>query len=1857
MDSQGRTYFINHNTQTTHWDDPRGPASSRPGAMVAAPVVQSMQMPYQSGVPMAVPMQMPMGMPMMSQSPPGMMPVPMQLGMPMQMPSGAIPMGMPMQMSNMRPPGPLSTIQYSTSPPRMPVPSDLLCDSKPPEVWSMKDKAIETTVASAPNCALCGTQFGAIFTRRRLCRCCGRYFCDACTPQRADVPSQKLQNARVCLHCHNHLTVRHDHQCIGRVIPFLQHRPLLPTRLLITALTECTQLLPKEQDNALVNKLQLVHPLLELVTHSSPAVSDDSAHVDSQLLLSSLRVLNIVLTKSEGATIAAVMTQKSTPTAADVTATTLTDSTLLAVLTALTSSNELKEEALRTLSALSMHPPLKPILETHAIVQPLFREIGGATASIQETAASALYYYAHTAPAGLPANSVDASAASNIARLLWKSSAVMIQFLTGILETLATDITPSFENLARAGVFGALVDVMASTQDTSILSNCIDILSGAAVKIHLNTRCSLLERHVTLVVLRHALAAAKTRADFCASAIKAVANLIEGTPDGQTSLLTLPPVVKASVIEDVLQVVSTPTSENGASSSSNSSLISLLTTSDESLRVRVSSHVLQIILLGLALPGDAAVKGKLGVSGLIPTLISLLASAAAGSSPTMNEAGEIDEGAMAESDIATLETLRVLQAIVKDSAVNAQALVECGGVDSLTELLDTATGAVKAQLIQTVATVAASLPPDRAANMGLVHLLLGSTPLTLPPQDPQLLEACVEAISILSASSRECREQIFNSGEAENLIAMLGAGEGYAKIQMAAVRLIRVWAADLSIAPLLSQVGSAPPLQLLLSVLTQSNSSPEVRREILLALASLMSTQWTHVETLLTTGGGLQLIMNCLGASAVDAPLRAAVVSILNAAVSQALAPERRAQWRRTVLSSVGGIERLAVVTIESLFVDDPEAVSAGLALLLCIVNNLNELMVGVAGITQFEGFSTQHRLLELLQNIGGALALLRSAASPRRSVRILALRVISAVLRLSLAFIQAGNTHAQAVPWGTACRATFVDQGIASKLSMSISSAAAGEEPETRDSLSELEQCVEVAILLARTGGELKSQASSIGLVAPLAQIFVKHPPVFPSSVASALSPLGMKCLELIVLLSADGVSATAGSHVLVLNDNWRALVAAGGIPFLLILTSSGSALADAPSEAEAMLLRMGQTAAVKELSALAHSGDIMSLSSVLLAKTSFASLMAIIQSHIALGPDPESSSADSAEALEAVCSLFAQLSAQEAIFALLMRKDSRYLRQWINLLETQVRKLESQNLKDNTPQKVVIHLCSAIGRLPLAIPADASAILPPDDDDEEEDQQDAGEGRSIRQIRHIQVAPKLISASVGPVLRAGRWAASRLLQSRSDRSDLAVLASVFSCLAALVDWSPVPKQEMLQAGEIVWDMLSASLSAAGSAGTDLTSLVDVSQSGEIKERSEQQQKSGLVQLTLRWLGQLLTGNQSESSARFLSACNSRHLAVLLRFVPHTPVLILIQQLADQSSATGGSLLSGILSKDQFQAIVSALLQQWHSATDVLEPQAVLAVSALAPCLLDPALTTPQIVVSLMSSIVDRLTISPTGIRSVETLREVISLLPVPARHPAIHHPPEASPHSGAVDTLLQLLLALLYALFGSTSISIPPQLTSTAIAISDAVGSVWTKLSAEDRTTTAEHVLHALAYMSLNESHRGAILSADAAELLLALLKKVSEGSSEGLSADAALHAIRILENLLYDQETRKKLVGSSLVKTLIFVLTNGIDDSTNPLLQAGCLSIIHQLTLDKASRHSVMEDGLVPLTSLLSNRDEHVVLVTLLILSSLARFSDCYEHLRTTIDTASLVELQRKNSAALSPLLSSIRFQLAL
>jgi ankyrin repeat protein len=1599
VDAQGRTFFINHNDQNTTWEDPRIARGARP---VSTQQIQTgpqpmpgMQMQYPVGMPMQMPMGVPMGMPMMSQSPPGAMMMPMQMGMPMQMSPGAMPMGIPMNMSNVRPQGPLGTIQLATSPPRAPSASDLLCDSKPPEVWGNKDKAIETTVNNAPGCARCGALFGAIFGRRRLCRCCGRYFCDACTPQRSDIPRLQLQNARVCMHCHGHLQTRHDPQCIGRVIPFLQHRPLLPTRLLITALQECTTLLLKEQDNAMVDKMQMIVPLLEIVKNASPAVSDDSSHVDSQLLLQALRVLNIVLSRSEGATIAATMTQKSTPSSSEMSATTLTDATLLAVLTGLTSGNDVKEEALRTLAALSMHAPLKPILEQHAIVQPLFREIGGATASIQETAASALYYFSHTAPVGLPANSVDASAAANIVRLLTKSSSVMIQFLTGLLETITVDITPSFENLARSGAFGLLVDIIAATQDTAILSNCVDTLSGAALKVHLGARCQLLERHLTVVVLRQALAASKAKPDFCVSALNMVAGLIHGTPDGQATLATLPPVVKVAVMEDVLSVVIAP--EGGGKT-----LISLLTDSDGTLRSRVSGPILQIILHGVAIPGDSTVKGKLGVSGLIATLISLLASASAQSvSASLNENGELDEGAMMEGDIAVVETLRVLQAVVRDSSVNANALLECGGIDSLTELLDTATGAIKAQLIQTVATVAASLPPDTAADMGMVQLLLGATPLTLPPADPQLLEAVVEAIAILSASSRECREQIFNSGEAENLIAMLGAGEGYAKIQMAAIRLIRVWATDLSIAPLLSSIGSAPPLQLLLSVLTQSGVSADVRREVLLALASLMAAEWAHVETLLTTGGGLQIIMNCLGSSPSDAPLRAAVVQILNATVSQTIKPDRRNQWRRNVLSSVGGVERLAVVALESLFVDDPEAVSGGLSLLLCLLTHLAELLVGVGGISPSEGFQSQFRILELLQTLGGNMALVRTVASPRRSVRLLGLKAVSSILRLSLAFMQAGETHAQAGQWGNACRSTFVDQGIAVKLARTLVSAASGDEPETKESISELDSCVEVSILLARTGVEIKSQAAAIGLLVPLAQIFVKHPPVFPSSVATGLSPLGMKLLELVVLLSADGVNPAAGSHVLVLNENWRALVAAGGIPFLLLLTAGASSLADLPSQAELMLLRMGQTAAVKELSALAQSGDIMSLSSVLLAKNCFSSLMAIIQSHISLGPEPAAASVESSEALEAVCGLFAQLSAQETIFGLLMRKDARYLRQWINLLETQVLRLESG--ATGYCQRVAIQLCSAIGRLPLAIPplpAGAAPLQPGDDDDDDDDQAVvAAGGMTIRHMRHIQMAPKIIAAAVRPALRAGRVAASRLLQSKTDNADVSLLAAVFSCLAALADWNEAPKVEMLHTGDVVWDILSSALSGAGSAGTDMTSLVDVTHSGEVKEKSEQQQRSSLVQLTLRWLGQLLTGGKThkEALSKLLNACSSAHLSVLLRFVPHTPVLILIQQLSDQPGPAG-SLLSSILSRDQFQAIVSALLQQWRSSADVLEPQAVFAVSALGPCLLDTSLTSPTVVVSLMASLVERLTKTPSGVQSVETLREIIGLLPIPA-------------------------------------------------------------------------------------------------------------------------------------------------------------------------------------------------------------------------------------------------------------------
>eukprot|EP01122_Echinamoeba_exundans_P007382 TRINITY_DN2261_c0_g1_i1.p1 TRINITY_DN2261_c0_g1~~TRINITY_DN2261_c0_g1_i1.p1 ORF type:complete len:1914 (-),score=361.03 TRINITY_DN2261_c0_g1_i1:16-5757(-) len=1857
VDAQGRTFFINHNNQSTTWDDPRIASGARPvgtqQTQQSPQPMAGMQMPFPVGMPMQMPMGVPMGMPMMSQSPPGAMMMPMQMSM---MPPGTVPMGIPMNMSSVRPQGPLGTIQLATSPPRAPAASDLLCDSKPPEVWGNKDKAIENTVNNAPGCARCGTLFGAIFGRRRNCRCCGRYFCDACTPQRADIPSLKLQNARVCVHCHSHLQTRHDPQCIGRVIPFLQHRPLLPTRLLITALQECTTLLLKEQDNSMVDKMQLVVPLLEIVKNASPAVSDDSSHVDSQLLLQALRVLNIVLSRSEGGTIAATMTQKSAPNASDASATTLTDATLLAVLTGLTSGNDVKEEALRTLAALSMHAPLKPILEQHAIVQPLFREIGGSTPSIQETAASALYYFSHTAPVGLPANSVDPTAAANIVRLLTKSSAVMIQFLTGLLETITVDITPSFENLARAGAFGLLVDIIATTQDTAILSNCIDALSGAALKVHLGSRCQLLERHLTLVVLRQALSASKSKQDFCVSALNMVAALIHGTPDGQATLVTLPPVVKSAVMDDVLSVMSAP--EGGGKT-----LISLLTDSDGAFRSRVSGPILQIILHGVAIPGDSAVKGKLGVSGLIPTLISLLVSASAQSvGASLNAAGEIDEGAMMEGDIAVIETLRVLQAVVRDSSVNANALLECGGIDSLTELLDSASGAIKAQLIQTVATVAASLPPDTAADMGMVQLLLGATPLTLPPADPQLLEAVVEAIAILSASSRECREQIFNSGEAENLIAMLGAGEGFAKIQMAAIRLIRVWATDLSIAPLLSSIGSAPPLQLLLSVLTQSGVSADVRREVLLALSSLMSAEWAHVETLLTTGGGLQIIMNCLGGSPSDAPLRAAVVQILHATLSQTIKPERRNQWRRNVLSSVGGVERLAVVAIESLFVDDPEAVSGGLSLLFCLLTNLGELLVGIGGISPSEGFQSQYRILELLQTLGGNMALVRTVASPRRSVRLLGLKVVSLILRLSLAFMQAGETHMHAVQWGEACRSTFIDQGIAVKLARTFVAAASGDEPETKESISELDSCVEVTILLARTRAEIKSQAAAIGLLVPLAQIFVKHPPVFPSSVATGLSPLGMKLLELIVLLSADGVNPAAGSHVLVLNENWRALVAAGGIPFLLLLTAGASSLADAPSQAELMLLRMGQTAAVKELSALAQSGDIMSLSSVLLAKNCFSSLMAIIQSHISLGPEPAPASVESSEALEAVCGLFAQLSAQEAIFGLLMRKDARYLRQWINLLETQVLRLESG--ATGYCQRVAIQLCSAIGRLPLAIPPLPAGAAPlqagGDDDDDDEDQGPvAPGGMTIRQTRHIQMAPKLVAAAVRPALRAGRVAASRLLQSRSDSTDVSLLASVFSCLAALADWNEAPKVEMLHSGDVVWDILSSALSGAGSAGTDMTSLVDVTHSGEVKEKNEQQQRSSLVQLTLRWLGQLLTGGKThkDALAKLLNSCSSAHLSVLLRFVPHTPVLILIQQLSDQPGPAG-SLLSSILSRDQFEAIVSALLQQWRSSSDVLEPQAVFAVSALGPCLLDATLTSPTVVVSLMSSLVERLTKSPSGVRSVETLREIIALLPVPARHPSVHHPPHDSPYAPAVQTLLQLLLALLYALFGSSTTPIPEHLTGTAIAVSDAVGSVWTQLSQDDKKIAAEHVLHALAFMSLNETHRGFILAAGAAQLLLGLLQQIASGeNADVLNLPAALYAVRIQENLLYDQATRDKLVGAFLVKTLVLLLTNGVADSTNSDLQAGCLSIIRHLTLDKSTRASVMEDGLAPLTSLLSNRDEHVVLQTVLILSSLARFSDCYDRLRTAIDIGALIELSRKSSAALSPLISSLRFQLAL
>lgn len=57
------------------------------------------------------------------------------------------------------------------------------------------------------------------------CRCCAREYCDAHSQKRADVPSLKVSQGRVCDYCYAHLT-RGDEQCVARLVPYLSEDDL-----------------------------------------------------------------------------------------------------------------------------------------------------------------------------------------------------------------------------------------------------------------------------------------------------------------------------------------------------------------------------------------------------------------------------------------------------------------------------------------------------------------------------------------------------------------------------------------------------------------------------------------------------------------------------------------------------------------------------------------------------------------------------------------------------------------------------------------------------------------------------------------------------------------------------------------------------------------------------------------------------------------------------------------------------------------------------------------------------------------------------------------------------------------------------------------------------------------------------------------------------------------------------------------------------------------------------------------------------------------------------------------------------------------------------------------------------------------------------------------------------------------------------------------------------------------------------------------------------------------------------------------------------------------------------------------------
>jgi hypothetical protein len=389
-DPQGRVYFIDHNTQRTTWEDPRPKYRQQSAPTMTAtnshtstvqPLAASMSTaPPTASIPTQppVPPIQPMAPVSLLQPSPALTPqfVPVlapntAFGSPpsfLYAPSSSMTMVPATSMSSLASSSATSRPQGTAVPPSNTGTTSSSSTSFPlssgKATWDESKLPPQLTT----RCTRCGVAF-ALLKRRHHCRCCGRTYCDPCCNKRHDVPSLKIVNQRVCEGCYRHLTSTStslSERCLARVVPYLYEADDTKLR----ALQEIHTLIVTEREwHSELPYLGLVDPLVELLN------SDNT-----RVLCRALALLSLVVSK--GVSVTAALTKENR---------------FILLVTMLTNSDsDLVLEATKALAALAMQSSNKALMMEAHVVQPLLTLLSSGTASsaVQEWGAAALYYLA-----------------------------------------------------------------------------------------------------------------------------------------------------------------------------------------------------------------------------------------------------------------------------------------------------------------------------------------------------------------------------------------------------------------------------------------------------------------------------------------------------------------------------------------------------------------------------------------------------------------------------------------------------------------------------------------------------------------------------------------------------------------------------------------------------------------------------------------------------------------------------------------------------------------------------------------------------------------------------------------------------------------------------------------------------------------------------------------------------------------------------------------------------------------------------------------------------------------------------------------------------------------------------------------------------------------------------------------------------------------------------------------------------------------------------------------------------------------------------------------------------------------------